>query len=57
MLAGLDDAVFDGLDNACDPTYDNGGVIVGDDYFGDYKDVEGELDAHAVCSLFHTNSA
>jgi len=48
MLAGLDGAVFDDLDDACDPTYNYDGVIVGDDYFdelrGYYEDIEGELD-------------
>ncbi len=47
MLAGLSDEVFDGLDDDCDPTYDNGGVIVDDSHFdefrGDYEDAEGEL--------------
>jgi hypothetical protein len=48
MLAGLDGAVFDGLDYACDPTYNYDGVIAGDDYFDKlrcyYEDIEGELD-------------
>ena len=48
MLAGLDGAVFDDLDDACDPTYKYDCVIVGDDNFdklrGYYEDIEGELD-------------